>query len=180
MTLEEIIVAVARVIGSLPVIRWAFVGAIIAVLTDFSDLFMMNLLDLGGLRNYQVFDKWVDLVYMGTFLLASLRWSGVPKKVSIGLFSYRILGVILFEITSQRSILLLFPNVFEFWFIFVAGIRLFKPKYEINWPRAALWLVPLLILKEFQEYVLHQGQWLEQYRAVDVVVDWWQLLTGLL
>ena len=62
MTLEEIIVAVARVIGSLPVIRWAFAGAIIAVLTDFSDLFMMNLLDLGGLRNYQAFDKWVDLV----------------------------------------------------------------------------------------------------------------------
>ena len=90
------------------------------------------------------------------------------------------LGVILFEITSQRSILLLFPNVFEFWFIFVAGIRLFKPKYEINWSRAALWLVPILILKEFQEYVLHQGQWLEQYRAVDVVVDWWQFLTGLL
>ena len=87
MTLEEIIVAVARVIGSLPVLRWAFAGAIIAVLIDFSDLFMMNLLDLGGLRNYQAFDKWVDLVYMGAFLLASLRWSGVPKKVSIGLFS---------------------------------------------------------------------------------------------
>ena len=51
-------------------------GAIIAILVDFSDLFMMNLLTLGGLRDYQAFDKQVDLVYMATFLIVALRWSG--------------------------------------------------------------------------------------------------------
>ena len=68
MTLEEFIIASARIAGSLPVLRWAFAGAVIAILVDFSDLFMMNLLPLGGLRDYQAFDKVVDLVYMVTFL----------------------------------------------------------------------------------------------------------------
>ena len=60
MTIEELIIVLARIAGSLPVVRWAFAGAIIAILVDFSDLFMMNLLNLGGLRDYQAFDKLLD------------------------------------------------------------------------------------------------------------------------
>jgi hypothetical protein len=178
MTLEEIIIAIVRIVGSLPVLWWPFVGGILAVLVDFSDLFMMNLLNLGGVRDYQTFDKWVDQVYMVTFLIVSLRWKGVPRDLAIGLFAYRIVGVVIFEFISWRGILLFFPNVFEFWVLFVAGANRFKPEYEITWKRAALWMVPLLAVKEFQEYVLHGGQWLDKYRAVDVVVDWWQAVTG--
>ena len=61
MTLEEIIILIARIIGSLLVFKWNFFGAIIAILVDFSDLFMMNLLHLGGVRNYQMFDKIIDI-----------------------------------------------------------------------------------------------------------------------
>jgi hypothetical protein len=50
------------------VLRWAFAGALIAIAVDFSDLFWMGVLDLGGLQNYQTFDKWADVVYMLTFL----------------------------------------------------------------------------------------------------------------
>ena len=73
MTTEELIIAAVRVAGALPVLRWAFAGSLLAVLVDFSDLFMMNLLDLGGVRNYQALDKWLDLAYMGTFLWAAWR-----------------------------------------------------------------------------------------------------------
>ena len=45
MTIEELIIVLARIAGSLPVVRWAFAGAIIAILVDFSDLIMMNLLN---------------------------------------------------------------------------------------------------------------------------------------
>ena len=178
MTLEEIIIAIVRIMGSLPVLWWPFVGGIVAVLVDFSDLFMMNLLDLGGVRDYQTFDKWVDQVYMVTFLIVALRWKGVPRQLAIGLFSYRIVGVVIFEFIDWRGILLFFPNVFEFWVLFTAGVHRFKPGYEITWKRAAVWMVPLLAVKEFQEYALHGAQWLDNYRAVDVVVDWWQALTG--
>jgi hypothetical protein len=35
----------------------------------------------------------------------------------------------------------------------------------------------LLGLKMFQEYALHGAQWLDKYRAIDVVADWWNFLT---
>ncbi|MBI4304717.1 MAG: hypothetical protein HY678_00205 [Chloroflexi bacterium] len=179
ITLEMVIVGAIRIAGSLPVLRWPFAGAIIAILVDFSDLFWMNLLTLGGLGDYQAFDKWVDLVYMATFLIVAMRWSGIEKKVAIGLFSYRMVGIAVFEIVQWRSVLLIFPNVFEFWFIFVAGRNLFKPSYRLNRVRAGLWFFVLLIAKEGQEFVLHQGKYLDRYRAVDVVVDWWNWVTGL-
>jgi hypothetical protein len=179
MTLEALIIAIVRVAGSLPVLRWAFAGAIIAVLVDFSDLFMMNLLNLGGLSNYQAFDKWLDLVYMATFLVAALRWQGTARNLAIGLFALRIVGVGVFELADWRGVLLFFPNLFEFWVIFVAGLKHYRPTYAMTPMRAALWLTPLLALKEFQEYALHGGRWLDKYRAVDVAADWWDWLRGL-
>ena len=178
MTAEELIIAVTRVGGALLVLRWAFSGSIAAILIDFSDLFMMNLLDMGGVRNYQSLDKWLDLAYMATFLWVALRWSGPPRTIAVGLFAFRIVGVIAFEALGSRSVLLVFPNVFEFWFVFVAGVLLFAPSYELTWRRSLVWLVPLTALKEAQEYVLHGGRWLDNYRAVDVVVDAWRWLTG--
>ncbi len=179
MTLEELIIAAVRIAGSLPVLRWAFAGAILAILVDFSDLFMMNLLPFGGVQDYQSFDKTVDLAYMVTFVVVALRWSGTPRTVAIALFGYRILGVVIFEVSSARGVLLLFPNVFEFWFVFVAGVKRFRPDYEITWRRAAVWMIPLLLLKEFQEYVLHWNQALDDYIAVDLVVSWWERIVGI-
>ena len=111
MTLEEVVIAIVRIAGSLPVLWFPFAGGILAVLVDFSDLFMMNLLDLGGVRDYQVFDKWVDQVYMVAFLVVALRWKGVPRYVAIGLFAYRLVGFAYFEfVDSWRGILLDIPE----------------------------------------------------------------------
>ena len=173
MTAEELIIAVVRIAGSLPVLRWAFFGGVLAVLVDLSDLFLMGLLDLGGVRNYQAFDKWLDLAYMVTFLIAAQRWKGGPRMIASGLFAYRIAGVIAFEVVAWRGILLFFPNVFEFWFLFVAGIYRFSPGYALTPRRCAAWLLVLLALKEAQEYVLHWTQWLDRYIALDLVADWW-------
>ncbi len=179
MTLEELVIGLARIAGSLLVLRWAFAGAIVAILVDFSDLFMMNLLTLGGLRDYQAFDKLVDLVYMVTFMIVALRWSGTARNVALALFAFRIVGIGVFEVVDWRGLLLFFPNVFEFWFVFVAGMKRFRPSYELTPRRAALWMLPLLAMKEFQEYALHWGKWLYRYRATDVVVDWWQAVSGI-
>ncbi len=179
MTTEELIIAAARIAGALPVLRWAFAGAIVAIAVDLSDLFMMNLLDLGGVRNYQALDKWLDLAYMGTFLWASLRWSGPSRTIAAGLFGFRMLGVAAFEITGSRWALLAFPNVFEFWFVFVAGARHFAPGYELTRRRSLVWLAPLAGLKVAHEYVLHGGRWLDSYRAVDVVEAFWNWARSL-
>ena len=180
MTTEELIIAAVRVAGALLVLRWAFAGALFAIAIDLSDLFMMNLLDLGGVRNYQAFDKWLDLAYMATFLWVATRWQGPPRTIAIALFAYRMAGVMAFELVGSRWVLLAFPNVFEFWFVFVAGARLFAPGYELTWRRSLVWLVPVSLLKEAHEYTLHGARWLDNYRAVDVVVDFWRWIGKLL
>ena len=75
MSLEEQIVIIVRLFGSLPVVYFPFFGSLFAILVDLSDLFIIGNLDLGGVRNYQRLDKLLDLSYMLTFLLVSLRWS---------------------------------------------------------------------------------------------------------
>ena len=132
MTTEELIISAVRIAGALLVLRWAFAGAIAAILIDFSDLFMMNLLDLGGVRNYQALDKWLDLAYMLTFLWVALRWSGPPRTIAATLFTFRIVGVLAFELIGNRWVLLFFPNVFEFWFVFVAATLRFTPNIRTH------------------------------------------------
>lgn len=177
-TLEALIIFLVRVAGSLPVLRWAFAGAVLAILVDFSDLFQKNLLHLGGVGNYQEFDKWADLVYMLTFLYVALKWNGVKRNVAVGLFGFRIIGMVAFEITSSRAVLIAFPNLFEFWFLFVATLQHWWPNYDLKRNRLVSWLLVLLALKMFQEYALHGAKWLDKYTATGVVVTWWNFLTG--
>jgi len=125
MTLEMWVIALVRVAGSLPVLRWPLYGAIAAILVDLSDLFLMNLLDLGGVRDYQTFDKALDQVYMAAFLIVAWRWGGVERNVAVALYAFRLLGFAAFEITESRDVLLFFPNLFEFWFLFCAARRQF-------------------------------------------------------
>lgn len=176
MTLEHVVVGLARVLGSLPVLRWAFVGGIIAVLVDFSDLFMMNLLDLGGLKNYQVFDKWVDQVYMLTFLIVALRWDGPARSIAVALYLWRLVGFAAFEVWDSRTLLLFFPNVFEFWFLFVASLPHWRPAFRFTRKNIAIAGSILTALKLAQEYVLHGAKWLDSFTAVEAVEAIWDFL----
>jgi hypothetical protein len=126
MTTEMWIIAAVRVASALPVLRWPLAGAFIAIFVDLSDLFLRDWIHLGGVNDYQSFDKWLDQAYMITFLIVALRWEPVPRNIAVALYAYRLAGVIAFELTGDRGILLLFPNLFEFWFIFVAALKTFR------------------------------------------------------
>ena len=119
LNLEEIIIIIVRILGSVPVIFFPFFGSILAIMTDLSDLFLMNFLNLGGVSNYQQLDKTLDLFYMLSFLIVALRWHGYFKIIAICLFVFRIVGVILFFTFDNRIYLLYFPNFFEFWILFI-------------------------------------------------------------
>ncbi|HJP40691.1 MAG TPA: hypothetical protein QGF35_03175 [Dehalococcoidia bacterium] len=175
MSAEELIIAIARIAGSLLVLRWALVGGVVAVLVDLSDLFMKNLLELGGVSNYQAFDKWLDQVYLLAFLVVALRWKGPARTVAILLYAWRMAGFFAFEATGDREILLLFPNVFEFWFLFVAAVAHLKPQFAFTNRNIGITLGVLTALKEFQEFALHQARWLDSFtavEAVEAVADW--------
>ena len=177
MTLEQLVIGLIRIAGSLPVLRWAFAGALIAIVVDFSDLFWMGVLDLGGLNNYQTFDKWADVVYMLTFLWVANKWTGPERKIAIALFAFRMIGFTAFELNQVRPVLLAFPNVFEFWFVFVSVRKHYWPNYEMNRQRVVKWLLVVLVLKLGQEWVLHGGQYLDSFTLFEAIESIWHFVT---
>lgn len=178
LTWEMVIIGAVRVLGSLPVLRWPFAGAIIAILVDLSDLFLMNLLDLGGLRDYQRFDKYIDQVYLLTFLIAAQRWHGPARTVAIALYAFRLIGFLLFEVTGSRPLLVLFPNVFEFWFVAVAALAHWRPDFAYTRGHVVTILVVCLALKEAQEYIIHGARLLDSFTAVEAVQAVWSWLSA--
>jgi hypothetical protein len=177
VTLEVIVIAAVRIAGSLPVLRWAFLGGLLAIFIDLSDLFLMGVLDLGGVPDYQSLDKWLDQVYLALFLVVALRWSNPARSISIALYLYRLIGFVLFELTGERALLLLFPNVFEFWFIFVAAVG-HERIGRWSRPQLGLTLGVLTLLKEVQEWALHGARLFDSISALDALDQVWRRLTG--
>ena len=169
MTGEVLVIGAIRLLGSLPVLRWPLAGGILAVVVDLSDLLLRDLLDLGGIPDYQSFDKWIDQVYMGAFLVVALRWSGIERGVAVGLYLFRLVGFVGFELTGERAVLLLFPNVFELWFLLVAAVHRLRPGHRWRPLATAFALVVLTALKEFQEWALHGARLFDGISSLDFI-----------
>ena len=181
MTTEILLIGAYRVLGSLPVLRWPLAGGILAILVDLGDLVLRDWMDaagLGGLGDYQLFDKVADQVYLVLFLVVALRWTGVERRVAIGLYLYRLAGFVLFSLTDERALLLVFPNVFEPWFLLVAALH--HRREPIRWtaPRLALALAAVTAAKEVQEWVLHGARLLDTYTIPSFFAAVWGWLTG--
>ena len=176
MTWQVAVFVAYRTAVSLPTLRWPFAGALIAIVGDFCDLFLMDA--IGGIADYQRLDKLCDLVYLAIFLVIALRWKGLERGVAVALFAYRMVGEVVFEVTGDRLVLLVFPNVFEFWFIAIAAWHHYRPGASLGARPAAIALVALLLGKEAQEYFLHYDRFLDQFSAFDAVSGIWRLLTG--
>ena len=169
MTYEEIIVSIVRILGALPVLKFAFFGSIFAVIIDLSDLFIIGNLKLGGVRNYQDLDKILDLAYMITFLIISLRWSNTEKNISIILFLFRLAGMVLYELSGSRIILFSFPNIFEFWIVGVSFYKFIYKNKPLKLKTISIILVLASILKLLQEWILHWNKFLDNYAMGDIL-----------
>jgi hypothetical protein len=178
MTLEVAVIALVRIAGSLPVLRWPLAGAILAILVDLSDLLLRDTLDLGGVPDYQSFDKWIDQVYMAAFLIVALRWTGVERTIAVGLYVFRLVGFVAFEVTGWRPTLLLFPNVFEPWFLLVAALHVFRPRHVWRPATLAISILVLTGIKEIQEWALHGARLFDGLSSLDFLDLVWRQLTG--
>ncbi len=177
MTPEILVIAAIRIGGSLPVLRWPRAGGVLAILVDLSDLLLRDMLDLGGVGDYQALDKWLDQVYLGAFLVVALRWAGPARSIAVALFAYRLVGFVLFELTGGRGLLLVFPNVFEFWFLLVAVVGSSKVEAWSN-GRRALATLALTALKEIQEWALHGARLFDSISSLEFLELVRQRLTG--
>jgi len=178
VTPEVLVIGAIRILGSLPVLRWPLAGGLLAILVDLSDLLLRDTLDLGGIPDYQAFDKWADQVYLGLFLVVALRWSGVERSIAVGLYVFRLIGFVAFEMTGERALLLVFPNVFEPWFLVVAGIHRFRPGFAWRPATVTVVLVGLTAIKEVQEWALHGARLFDGISSLEFLDRVRRWLTG--
>lgn len=179
MTLEVAVVGLYRILGSLPALRWPLAGGLLAIFVDLTDLYWFNVLDLGGVPDYQMFDKLADQVYLAVFLIVALRWSGPERAISIVLYAFRMVGFVVFELSGERAVLLLFPNVFEFWFLFIAAVHHFRPAMAWTRLQLAVVLVPLIGAKECQEWALHWAKLFDNVTFLEALEQIRRWLAGL-
>lgn len=110
---------------------------------------------------YQNYDKAMDVFYLGIAFISTMRnWT---SKAAIGvsrfLFFYRQFGVVAFELTGWRPLLLIFCNTFEYFFIAYEAIRTrwntvqFQLKFWVT-TAALIWI----FIKLPQEYWIHIAQ----------------------
>jgi len=161
MTTGQLVVIALRVVVPLLILRRPLLGGILAMAIDALDVVIVELFGSGGMGpHYHSLDKVLDLYYLALEAWVSLSWSArVPRLISIGTFTWRVVGVALFEITKTRFVLFLFPNLFENWFLFVLIVWRFFPRVELaTWAQCLKWLAILYIPKLGQEYLLHVAQ----------------------
>ena len=110
---------------------------------------------------YQGYDKAMDVYYLAIAYLSTMRnWTSRPAvQVARFLYFYRLVGVVAFELSDWRPLLLIFPNTFEYFFIAYEVIRL-------RWDPARFglrfWIVLAAVIWVFvklpQEWWIHIAQ----------------------
>jgi hypothetical protein len=172
----------ARLFVPLLIPRYPLVIVVALVLdaVDGSLLEAFTSVDTGPDGPYQSFDKALDIYYLAIAYVTTLRnWrSQAAVRVALFLFYYRLVGVLAFELTGERAMLLIFPNTFEFFFIAYSLIELRfdpakrSPRFWVG-VAAGLWI----FVKLPQEYWIHVAQ----LDFTDAVADhpWFGVLCAL-
>jgi hypothetical protein len=118
-------VVLARLILPLFIPRFPLPAMIACLVVDGVDQSIFQKYTTINLDGYQGYDKSLDIYYLTLGYVATMRnWSNLAGfRVSRFLYHYRLVGVVAFELTQVRALLLIFPNTFEYFFDFYEGVR---------------------------------------------------------
>jgi hypothetical protein len=154
-------VVAARFLVPLGIPRFPLPFEIAAMLLDAADQTIFQQFTELDLTGYQSYDKALDIYYLTIIYLSTMRnWVHLfAFEANRFLYFYRLVGVVLFEATHTRAILLIFPNTFEYFFIFYEAVRLrWNPlrmsKRLVIGAVAFIWI----FIKLPQEYWIHIAQ----------------------
>jgi hypothetical protein len=155
------LVTAARFLVPLTIPRYPLPGITTSLILDAADQTIFQQFPGVDLKGYQGYDKALDIYYLTIAYISTLRnWKNhFAFQVSRFLFYWRLVGVALFELTELRVLLLIFPNTFEYFFIFYEVYRLrwdpFRMSKKLVIGAAALiWI----LIKLPQEYWIHISQ----------------------
>jgi hypothetical protein len=119
-------VVAARILVPLAIPRFPLPAMIAALVIDGIDQTIFQTFTSLDLSGYQSYDKALDVYYLSIAYTASLRnWTNLDAfGVSRFLYYYRLVGVVAFELSQIRALLLVFPNTFEYFFDAYEAVRI--------------------------------------------------------
>jgi len=157
--LQFIVIALIRILVPLAIFRWRFWGGILAILADISDAMIMEAFGFGPFQGqtYHNADKLFDIYYLFIEFLIVLKWTNVlARRTGIFLFVWRFIGFAVYEITGLRYVFLLAPNIFEFFYLAVEGLKKYFPRFKLdNIKKLAIILVIIGVPNIIKEYYMH-------------------------
>jgi hypothetical protein len=107
---------------------------------------------------YQYWDKGIDTATLAIALVVALSWKDpLVRRLAIAAFAWRVAGVLVFAITDERAVLVVFPSVFDKLFLFYLLFRVFARRDRMlrSGLDAVIVMVALLIPKVAEEYFIH-------------------------
>ena len=153
-------VVAVRLLVPLLVFRFPLPSILASLVVDAVDQTVFQTFTDLDLSSYQSYDKALDVYYLSLAYISTMRnWANVDAfGISRFLLYYRLVGVAAFELTGAqyRGLLLLFPNTFEYFFIFAEVVALlWWPTRQSRrfwlWSAAFIWVV----IKLPQEWWIH-------------------------
>ena len=162
-TIAVLIVVILRVVFPLAILRWPLAGGLLAMVVDAFDVVLVDAIAyaIGQASEFGPFyaqtDKYFDTYYLLLELVVLRRWpESLPRRAATALFLWRLVGVIAFEVTGYRELLLVFPNLFENFYLYVLIVRRWTPSLmPRTFTQVVAVLVVLLVPKLAQEWILH-------------------------
>jgi hypothetical protein len=154
-------VVAARFFVPFTIPRYPLPGVLVSLVIDGIDQTIFQVYTELPLDRYQGYDKALDIYYLTITYVSTFRiWTNLfAFQMDRFFFFYRLGGVMLFELIAYRPLLMIFPNTFEYFFIFYEIVR-------VKWNPARLGRMHLLIaaaliwivIKLPQEYIIHIAQ----------------------
>lgn len=157
-----IVAIVIRLVLPPVVLKSPWWGMVLLLLVDWFDLEIIKWTGTWtgtdiSFAFYQRYDKLLDLYMFSWSMVPVWRmWDMYAKQTATVLFLFRLVGVVLFEFTGLRYLLLMFPNVYEFFYIAVAYSK-WKDESFAFVSQKQPWLLALYLLvpKLVEEYAIH-------------------------
>lgn len=153
------IIFLLRLLVPIVILRRPLLGGVLAMVVDSLDHGLFTHFGWGILGGpgmaYQVFDKTFDIYYLSLEVYMVQLWRApLYRMTAYALFVWRAAGVIVFIFVQSEVVLVMFPNVFETFYltILITGLHQ-QRKAE---PDLYLMIMAFsLIQKMLHEYVLH-------------------------
>ena len=118
-------VVLARFLIPLFILRYPLPAVLAALVLDGVDQSIFQTFTSLPLEGYQGYDKALDIYYLTIAYISTMRnWTHYfAFETSRFLYYYRLVGIVLFEFLHLRWLMLIFPNTFEYFFIFYEAVR---------------------------------------------------------